>query len=432
MKNLWQAWHNTRTLATMKLMTISNMTTKRILCPYFKDRARKRKEDFTRKNKMPFERLIRFILQPRKCSTNTALRRFFKELKINMTMKQQSLSDARKKLKPEALREIFMISAEVMVKDGLKRWHGYRVFAIDGTTVQLPTDAALGKYFGTMGKNGSAPTARTSILYDILNDGIADAYLEPLTYDERTLAEWHINHCSVNLEAENKNLFIYDRGYPSFSFIEKHINEGYHYVMRVKRKQFPNVDAQTTPDGHTTIEKDGKSITVRVIKFTLDSGEEEVLITNLEDARMGVIAFKKLYFLRWPIESKYDIIKNKLALEALTSETPDGILQDFYATLYLANIVAAAISDAQPVVNSNRNTKGNKHEQRININEAIGILKDRLIWLLTLDDDDEREDIFTEIIMQLAEYTVPVRLNRSNPRKPARKAKFRHNQKLNC
>lgn len=418
--------------ATSILCKALNATAQRIRCAGFKAMARKRPTDFTRNRKMSFEMLIRFMLTPRKSSTNSALRRFFMALSLSTTMKQQSFSEARAKVNPEALRDIFMVTAGVMIESGQNTWHGYRVLAVDGSKFQLPSSKALGLYYGTMGADASAPTAQVSILYDVLNDAIVDAYLEPLGCDERTQAEWHLNHFSMNPAADGRNVFLYDRGYPSFELIERHMDDGHHFVMRVRRKFSANIDALDAPDGFVDLTKNGKTLTIRVLKFTLDSGEKEVLITNLTDARMGVNAFKKLYFLRWGIETKYSIIKNKLAAEAFTALTPDGILQDFYAALYLANIAACALADAQPIVDTRRNTGANKNVQRVNINEAIGILKDQIIWGLALDDDDEREDAIASAIMQLAEYTVPVRPGRKNPRKPPRKAKHRHNHKVNC
>lgn len=70
------------------------------------------------------------------------------------------------------------------------------------------------------------------------------------------------------------------------------------------------IDAQTHPAGFVWLEKNGKRIRVRVIKFKLDSGETETLITQITDKRMGIEAFKKLYFMRWPEETKYDLVKN--------------------------------------------------------------------------------------------------------------------------
>ena len=56
----------------------------------FKDTARKRAEDFTRKRGMVFEELILHILTSLKCSTVASLRRFFISIGLSLFITQQS------------------------------------------------------------------------------------------------------------------------------------------------------------------------------------------------------------------------------------------------------------------------------------------------------------------------------------------------------
>lgn len=84
-----------------------------------------------------------------------------------------------------------------------------------------------------------------------------------------------------------------------------------------------------------------------VFKLKLASGIIETLITNIFDEDFSVADFKELYFKRWGIEVKYNEIKSKLQIENFSGETPIAIDQDFYATMYLANMVALAKKDAK-------------------------------------------------------------------------------------
>ena len=52
--------------------------------------------------------------------------------------------------------------------------------------------------------------------------------------------------------------------------------------------------------------------------------------------------FKRLYFMRWPVETKFDVVKNKIAMENFSGRTVEAISQDVYVSLYLANMVAFA------------------------------------------------------------------------------------------
>ena len=153
----------------------------------FRDIARKNPKDFTRNRKMPLEGLIFYMITSLKCSTASSLRRFFTCVGMAMTMRQQSLSDARAKVKVEAFLHLFNITAQTMTDNCSKKWHGYRIYAIDGSKIALPTDKKLLKFYGGLGKDKTAPTAQGSILYDVLNDIVADAAIAPLTTCERTL-----------------------------------------------------------------------------------------------------------------------------------------------------------------------------------------------------------------------------------------------------
>jgi hypothetical protein len=381
---------------------------------------------------MVFEELILFILLSLKCSTQSAIRRFFKNIGKNVRMKQQSLSEARAKIKVWAFVHLFKGTVDIMTEHCTKKWHNYRVYAVDGIKIALPADKELLAYYGGTGKTKSSPTAQGSALYDVLNDIVADAAIEPLTTDERTLAKRHIDACK-SLAPNDKKLILFDRGYPSFELIEKLENDGLYYIMRVKSKFNNAIDAQTKSDGYVWLEQNGKRLHVRVIKFLLDSGEEEVLITNITDKRLGKRAFKKLYFMRWPVECKYDVIKNKLEVENFNTRTVEGIRQDFFAAMYLTNFAAAASVDVQEEVDKEREDKDNKYQYKANMNEIIGVLKDDLVLALAEDNPDTQAAMINSIIDQIQGYVVPIRPDRSVPRNPSpRKSKFHHNQKANC
>jgi hypothetical protein len=419
-------------VSRMKLAEIiAYLTRKRINDGEFKDKARKKATDFTRNRKLPFEELMLFMLQSLKSSTQCALRRFFTGLGKPVTMKQQSLSEARSKLNVWAFRNLFELTVQTMTEHRTEKWHGYLVYATDGIKVSLPIDKELSAYYGALGKDATAPTAQGSAMYDVLNDIIVDALIEPMQEDERTLAKKHIESCK-NLAPEDKKLLIFDRNYPSFDFIEELENNGLFYVMRVRTKFNLDIDAQTSTTGYVWLRQGDRRLHVRVIKFALDSGETETLITNITDARLGKNAFKKLYFMRWPVETKYDIVKNKLKRENFNARTVEGIQQDFFAAMYLANFAAACAADVQCDIEEARKDKDNKYQYKANLNELIGVLKDRLIFAIAEDDEDCQSVLMQSILDEIKAYVVPVRPDRSLPRKPPRKSKFHHNRKANC
>jgi hypothetical protein len=399
----------------------------------FKESSRKRVQDFTRNRGMKFENVVRFtVMRLRDCSTSTALRRFFKKFIGTEPISQQALSLSRYKIKVQAFVTLFASTVEVMLGNCHKNWHGYRILATDGSKIALPDEEALLLYYGGVGCNANSPTAQGSILLDVLNDIVVDAKIMPLSTDERTLAKMHIDDTRTLLLGE-KELMIYDRGYPSYDLIKKLEAMNIKYVMRVKRKFNVDIDAQTKSDGYVWLKQGNERIHVRVIKFALDSGEEEVLITNITDKRLGTKAFKKLYFIRWPVETKYNIAKSKLNIECFTATLKEGIEQDFYATMYLINVTAAAKIDAQPAIDAAHENTDNLHSYKANTSELIGILKDELVEALLEDDNQKRAAIVSGILATVKKHTIPKRDNRSVPRNPnPRKVRFHHNRKSNC
>ena len=178
----------------------------------------------------------------------------------------------------------------------------------NGSKIQLPDDPVLRNYFGTVGKGNTAATAQASALYDVLNNVVIDARLEPINTGERQLALMHIDALS-QMPSFGKECILFDRGYASFEFIEEFISREIHFVMRVKKGFNISIDQLELGDHNFILSRAGhKDISVRVLKFTLPSGEVETLVTDITDMRMGIKAFKDLYFKRWPVETKYDEI----------------------------------------------------------------------------------------------------------------------------
>ena len=343
---------------------------------------------------MGFKKLVYFLLSMVKESSQNALERYFDKIGEDTFMSQQAFSLARQKIKWQAFLELFIYSVNIHYreyKEYLKRWHGLRVHGIDGSKLSLPNDKPLREYFGTGGAGNTSPTAQGSLLYDILNDLVVDARIEPLSTDERTLASMHIEQLKeIESFEEWKELILFDRGYPSFELIKELLEAKVHFVMRVRNKFSLAIDKLNRGDHSIELEQGEERLPLRVLKFRLDGGEEQTLITDLQEKKMGIKAFKALYFKRWPIETKYDQIKNKLEIENFSGKLVDNIRQDFYATMVLTNIATDFINEAQELVDEEQKGKNNKYKYKVNVNHTIGVLKDRLIQTICEEDSKKK------------------------------------------
>lgn len=317
-------------------------------------------------------------------------------------------------------------TAEEYRGEDVRTWNGYHLFAIDGTTIALPDKPSLCNAFGGSGRKKDSATANASILYDVENDWIADAAIDPYPTVEQAQATRHILRLK-ELGIASRSLILFDRGYPEAKFLAFLQTNGVHFLMRCKRKWNRAVDKTQSDDFTLELNQD---VSLRVIRVLLSSGETETLLTNLFD--LPYEQFMSLYFRRWTVEGKFDILKNKLELCNFTGCSPNAILQDFWASIHLANIVSVVKAEADQTIQASRADSGNKYIYQANTAQLVGTLKDRFIFACFLQEDKSRRCAIQEIIDEITCAVSPVRPNRSFGRNPwPRKAKFCFNRKSN-
>ena len=383
---------------------------------------------FTRNRKMPFPKLLKYLLSMFKTSTQAALNVFFEGESI--TMSQQALSKARSKFDHTPFLKLFVAVRDALYCESnvpyLKLFDNkYYLIAIDGSEMALPNTPKLLKIFGGTGSKASSPTARISMAYDVLNDYVIDASITPLSSDERTHAFGHIEAVEKVI-APAQALYLFDRGYPSENLIRKLSNQA-HYLMRVKKKFSKKIDE--LPLGSHVITMYG-DIRVRIFKFELPSGEIEMLISNLFD--LPDEEFKPLYFKRWGIEIKYDVVKNKLELPNFNGFTENIILQDFWISMYMLNIAAVAKHEADAEIQAERADKDNDYAYQANVNTIIGSLRNRFAEAVFSRCKYIRMMKINRIMTEIQRSVVPIRPGKTAVRyENTRKTKYHHNKKSN-
>ncbi|GHV35179.1 hypothetical protein AGMMS4952_27540 [Spirochaetia bacterium] len=375
---------------------------------------------------MKFGELVLLVLSKINTSSQRALNQYFEQsLKRKEHMSQQALSKARSHMNHKPFEEMFReaVAEQYNGEYDIEVWEGYQILALDGSTAQLPSIPKLAREYGTI---ADAPTARISILYDVLNDIILDGRLATYDSKERELAKAHIEQVFPLLRPE-KTIVTADRGYPSADFIGYVTGKGLNYVIRCSKTFNTAIEAARNNE---VIEMD-EAGHVRVLKFTLEGGEEEVLLTNLYEVEES--RFKALYFLRWKIESKYGMLKQKHILENFSGYSTNVLLQDFWATLHVANMCAVARNEANEELAEKRKDAQTKYEYVVNYNEVVGSMKDVLLSSMFVSSRKKVDACFDVLSQQIKSALVPIRPNRTTPRPDnPRNAQFRHNRKINC
>jgi hypothetical protein len=118
----------------------------------------------------------------------------------------------------------------------------------------------------------------------------------------------------------------------------------------------------------------------------------------------------------------YDVLKHGLEIENFSSRTEESIHQDFYVAVLFHNILTIASWEAKKIIDENDITKTKKYKYKVNLNQAVGSLKDSFVESLLESDPERRAKIFRAIINRLVKAVSPIRPNRlvtrnQNPRK---------------
>ena len=373
---------------------------------------------FTRNGKMSFKSTILFILNFVKKSIQLELDAFFKSIASEKTsITKQGYSEARKKISPTAFIKMANgITSWYYKDDDYKTYRGYRLCAIDGSIMELNNSEILRQSFGYIdNRSMKVARARASAIYDVENDMILTSKIAKFTTGERDLAIELIDQLKeIGLK---KDLILFDRGYPSSKLISHLEKSNIKYLMRVSSSFIKSINEVTGEDQIVEVKVDGKKIKIRVVKFMLESGEEEKLITNLIDENLSIDEFKALYFKRWGIEVKYDELKNRLQIENFTGDTPIAVEQDFYASIYLSNMAAIAKAEANLEISKKNEGKNLKYEYKVNTNILIGKLKDSLVLALLENNKIKRSKMIKKIMKEISQNVIPIRPGRSNKRK---------------
>jgi len=333
----------------------------------------------------------------------------------------------RKKIQPEVFKKLSGMLIDEFYTDnelGIKLWNGFRVLAVDGSSITLPFTKELKKIYGLTKNqtNTGVVQARVSVLYDVLNKYVLDSQLSPKSVGERALGLLHIEKSRTN------DLIIYDRGYPSYDFINTHLTKSIDYLMRVKvsfsgvtksfiasnkRSQIVEIYPGKNVDISDKQYDKNTPIKVRLLRVDLPCGETELLITSLlHNKKYPNKTFKELYFKRWGVETYYDELKNKLKVEYFSGYSNQSILQDFNAAIFISNVQTLIVSDLEDEIKEQ--TKNRKIAYKVNTNLSYGFLKNKIITLFF--SNTEMEDIVNQLKILFKQELVPIRPNRSNKR----------------
>lgn len=243
---------------------------------------------------------------------------------------------------------------------------------------------------------------------------------------------------------QDKNIIIGDRGYESYNVFAHFLNHGdVDFLIRVKQetsamrdiKKLPMTELDTTisltitntqtnkdkENGYIFLQKPKKpsknsnaktrqgrwdfpspyTMTFRVVRFQLPTGEYETLATSLPDL-FTIEDLKDLYHLRWGIETSFRELKYALGMLHLHGKSDEFVKQEIFSSLTMYNFCNRIITQVEI-----EQKEGNKHQYQVNYTMAIHLCKE-----FFRDDNVSGK----ELLENIAKYTEPIRKDRSDVR----------------
>lgn len=369
----------------------------------------------------------------RKHSNQTELDQFFKtihgEKEASEVITKSAFFQARKQLSHTAF-----IALNRQVVDGVyqenwkpKTWKGFRLCAIDGTSIRLPNEPDIIDHFGVQKgrpEQGQCTMGMASVFYDVLNKIVIDSGIHHRLTSEKKCVEDHLQFSGKN------DLVVFDRGYIAFWLYAYLLEKNISFCMRASTKKSVLIKdfvasgkkeaivtfAPNKPSIKTCEEKglSSKPIKLRLVRVDLPN-ETEVLVTNLMDEETyDSSIFKSLYHLRWGIEENYKRLKQWIEIENFSGKSALSVKQDFYAKIVASNLTTLMGIQAQEMVDER--TRYLKRNYQINYAQALSKMKHRIVALI-INKTDDMLTLIKQTVEYLSRTVEAVREGRSYPRR---------------
>jgi hypothetical protein len=302
----------------------------------------------------------------------TWARRYRQRRRVGMQPSAAALTKARVRLGWEAMAQILQTTMTRLVAGPDEApwayFHGLRVLAADGFTMNVARTPATVAAFGVPGNGGGDgpyPQVRVVALAEVGTRSLQGVQVGPLSDGEQTMARVLWPGLGPG------DVVVADRGFLSHADLAAIIATGADAVMRVKadvdlpvlrvlhegswisRIADPKASRRLRRKGVTGADIPG--IEVRVIEYTvagdpdhpLGVGAESELFclvtTLLDPDRYPMEGFPDLYHDRWRIETAETRLRGGPDV-VLRSKTPDMVRQEVYGLLCVYQAVRALMS----------------------------------------------------------------------------------------
>lgn len=403
-------------------------------------------KDLTRNRKFPFQKMISSILAFRGGTLNQEIMDFFgldPSIGTSSAFIQQ-----RAKILPEAFECLFQHFTNKV--DENKLYHGLRLLAADGSALQIPANPRdPDSFFPGVNGQKAYNLLHINAMYDLLQHIYVDAIVQ-----KRRCADESGALTDMVDRSDIKNaLLLADRGYESYNNLAHIQEKGWNFLIRVKDNtngitsglSLPNADELDIPFSLKLTRKKTNEVkellknknhyksvassqrfdylpqksrkhdptvfymlSFRIVRFPISDTHCETIITNLDSELFPLAEIKRLYAMRWGIETSFRDLKHTLGLLHLHAKKVEFVLQEIFAKLTMYNF-CELITQSVVIQQGHR-----KHTYKVNFSDAVHICFEFFLKNLP-------PPVVEALLMK---YISPIRPGRKDTRKPTQKAAF--------
>lgn len=335
-------------------------------------------------------------------------------LPVNTTA--SGLCKAREKLKYQVFRELlgrtsrhFYGNCTNVVLEG-----GYRLLGIDTSVMLLPEEPELRRRFGPRRRGPGLegpPQARLSVLLDLHNGVVLDAYCAGTHIGDRRLAKHHFNCLQEN------DILVMDRGYFGNTFVGELAALPGYFVVRIPVDADRQVRRFVASGAESAILIYAEE-PVRAVRIELADDKVEVLLTNLTARSLDADFFREIYAQRWGAETHFLHLKHALEAARFSGLSVNKVLQDIYGKCLAISLLNMLGADAKAAIA--QRSAACEHTRGLSVLNALHQLRTHLPRLL-LGAATAVAAICTRLHHRLLHCHYPIRPDRRYPRHMDRK-----------
>lgn len=340
---------------------------------------------------------------------------------VDETPAKSSFCEFREKVSYKFFEDIFRQDLNA-IDLSRKKLRGFYVYAGDGDQLDIAPSADLisqgfrGYHVRGTKKETHYLKIYTAQIYDVVN-GLVKDFRHSTTQSETSMAR------EMAAKLEPNSITIYDRYHCGYPTIANHMEANSHFLIRARMLGDHNVPRAVRefrksrkksawmswkPQGELWLKP---AVKVRLIKARNPKTKATmILVTNIKTEDFSDQEVSQLYLRRWDIEGSFRDLTSTLKLEQWHSTKLNGVLQEIYALLWLANKIKFACFSATKAA---RDWLMSWEYRKCNFKLCVNVFMDNLPLLI-----GRRNKEFGKILRYWIERTIESRrrLSRRYPR----------------